>query len=111
MGTSVELPCKLSQLNDDIIQIEWEKKRNGTENKIYTILGNGKTVPENINGLKGRLKFLGNATTGVGTILLEDARTTDEADYVCRFILFESKPVEKVILLQVQGKNLHVFFM
>ncbi|XP_048096042.1 nectin-1-like [Alosa alosa] len=103
IGDGVDLICKPKHA-DKIIQIVWMKRRNGTEIKIYTILWNGDIIPENVNGLKERLRFVGNAVEGVGTIHLENARTTDEAVYICRLILFQSKHVSKGIQLQVQAR-------
>ncbi|KAL2081037.1 hypothetical protein ACEWY4_022890 [Coilia grayii] len=103
VGGEIDLTCKLVDFNDKIIQIDWIKKRRGTESKIYTILRNGTTVPENVNGLKERLKFIGNATAGVGSIHLEDAKLKDEAVYKCRFILFRSGDIHKEFQLQVQA--------
>ncbi|XP_076119224.1 nectin 1a-like isoform X2 [Alosa pseudoharengus] len=104
IGHAVDLICKPEDVGDKIIQIDWMKRRNGTEIKIYTILRNGNIIPENVNGLEERLKFVGNAVEGVGTIQLANARTTDEAIYICRLILFKSEPVSKEIQLQVQAR-------
>lgn len=99
----MELPCVLTKFLEELIQIEWIKRRKGSEIKIYTILLDGTTRPEHVNGLKERLKFAGNASEGVGTIILQNAKVTDEAVYICRFILFKRAPASKEFQLQVQG--------
>ncbi|XP_063069015.1 nectin-3-like protein [Engraulis encrasicolus] len=100
---TITLTCQLRDFQDKIIQVDWIKKRRGNEDKIYTILRNGTTVPEAVNGLKGRLDYMGNAIDGEGSIRLKNATLTDEAVYKCRFILFRGNPIHKEFQLHVQA--------
>lgn len=110
-GQDVDLPCILTEFLEEIVQIEWIKRKK-TEIKIYTIVKDGTTRPEDVNGLKGRLKFAGNPAKGVGTIQLQKAEVKDEAVYICRIILFENEPVVRTIQLLVRGKiNLLLYLL
>ncbi|XP_041928409.1 nectin-3-like protein isoform X1 [Alosa sapidissima] len=102
-GEDVELVCQLSGA-EVVIQVDWMRTTPKTvQKKIFTIIRNRNTTPEEVNDLKTRLKFIGNIQEGVANILLKNASIKDCGNYSCSFTLFEGSPVKKSIQLTVHA--------
>ena len=103
-GETADLVCELTGRSYIVLRVDWMRKTlKKPEKKIFTILRNKDTTPEEENGLKDRLQFSGSIPQGIGNIRLKDARIKDSGNYSCRFTLFEGSPVSKSIQLRVQG--------
>ncbi|KAG5282993.1 hypothetical protein AALO_G00037080 [Alosa alosa] len=102
-GEDVELVCQLSGA-EVVIQVDWMRTTPKTvQKKIFTIIRNRNTTPEEVDDLKTRLKFIGNIQEGVANILLKNASIKDCGNYSCRFTLFKGSPVKKSIQLTVHA--------
>ncbi|XP_073711068.1 nectin-2 [Misgurnus anguillicaudatus] len=85
---------QLIDTEESLSRIIWRKKtrEDPVEKSFFIILPDGRT--ENINGLKDRIKFIGNIAEKIGSVQLLGMRLLDEGIYTCIFNLFPSGPFE-----------------
>lgn len=94
---------QLTDTEESLSRIIWRKKtrEDPVEKSFFIILPDGST--EHINGLKGRIKFIGNIPEKNGSVQLLGMRLLDEGIYTCIFNLFPSGPFETNINVTVLG--------
>nr|XP_055071027.1 nectin-2 [Misgurnus anguillicaudatus] len=92
---------QLTDTDESLSRIIWRKKtrEDPVEKSFFIILPNGKT--ENLDGLKDRIKFIGNIAEKNGSVQLLGMRLLDEGIYTCIFNLFPSGPFETNINVTV----------
>lgn len=101
LGESGTFFSQLTDTEESLSRIIWRKKtrEDPVEKSFFIILPDGRT--ENINGLKGRIKFIGNIAEKNGSVQLLGMRLLDEGIYTCIFNLFPSGPFETNINVTV----------
>ncbi|XP_063352981.1 nectin-3-like protein [Pelmatolapia mariae] len=84
------LPCHVTDTNDDLTQITWQRKtREKPHNDNFlTILP--REGPQFVNGGDDRFSYIGNFNKKNGTLQLADVTLKDEGSYTCIFTLFPS---------------------
>lgn len=102
-GENATLFTHLTDTKDSLTRIIWQKKtrEDPEEKSFFVILPDGRT--DHLNGLKDRIKFIGNFSEKIGTVQIQRMRLLDEGIYTCIFNLFPSGPFETNINVTVLG--------
>lgn len=104
-GQHADLTCQLSDTQEDLTQISWQKKtREYNFNHNFYII-TPTHGPSPVNGRQDRVSFIGDVAVLVGSIRLENVSLSDEGVYTCIFTVFPSGPQTTEIHLSVQGKR------
>ncbi|XP_041731114.2 nectin-3-like isoform X3 [Coregonus clupeaformis] len=91
-GEDVDLSCRLIESTEDLEQITWQKSTlEETQNHNFMLIyPNGVTKFIALNGLTGRVQFIGNPSENLGSIRITAARLLDEGTFTCIFSVFPS---------------------
>uniref|UniRef100_A0A3P8ZIH0 Ig-like domain-containing protein n=1 Tax=Esox lucius TaxID=8010 RepID=A0A3P8ZIH0_ESOLU len=99
LGEDTDLFCRLSEAGE-FDQITWQKETRGNPNKhnFFLIQPNG--ITKDVNGLKGRVLFIGNTSDYLGSIRIRNVTLLDEGTYTCIFSV-SSGPIQTEMSLTV----------
>ncbi|CAB1328906.1 unnamed protein product [Coregonus sp. 'balchen'] len=102
-GEDVDLSCRLIETTEDLEQITWQKSTlEETQNHNFMLIyPNGDTKFIALNGLKGRVQFIGNPSENLGSIRITAVRLLDEGTFTCIFSVFPSGAYNTEIPLTV----------
>ncbi|KAK6309725.1 hypothetical protein J4Q44_G00196060 [Coregonus suidteri] len=91
-GEDVDLSCRLIETDEELEQITWQKStQEEKQNHNFMLISpNGVTNFIALNGLKGRVQFIGNPSENLGSIRITAARLLDEGTFTCIFSIFPS---------------------
>lgn len=103
VGRSAILPCKLTDTQESLDQISWQRrtKEQGRDVNFLTIQDQNKV--QFVDKPEPRFKFIGDFSNKDGTLKLSDVSLEDEATYTCIFSLFPSGYDRREISLHVLG--------
>ncbi|XP_045062599.1 nectin-3-like [Coregonus clupeaformis] len=102
-GEGVDLSCRLIETTEDLEQITWQKStwEEKQNHNFMLIYPNGVTNFIALNGLKGRVQFIGNTSENLGSIRITAVRLLDEGTFTCIFSIFPSGAYSTEISLTV----------
>ncbi|CAB1328907.1 unnamed protein product, partial [Coregonus sp. 'balchen'] len=102
-GEDVDLSCRLIETTEDLEQITWQKStwEEKQNHNFMLIYPNGVTNFIALNGLKGRVQFIGNTSENLGSIRITAVRLLDEGTFTCIFSIFPSGAYSTEISLTV----------
>ncbi|CAB1328918.1 unnamed protein product [Coregonus sp. 'balchen'] len=91
-GEDVDLSCRLIETDEELEQITWQKStQEEKQNHNFMLISpNGVTNFIALNGLKGRVQFIGNPSENLGSIRITAVRLLDEGTFTCIFSIFPS---------------------
>uniref|UniRef100_A0AAX7T4V4 Ig-like domain-containing protein n=1 Tax=Astatotilapia calliptera TaxID=8154 RepID=A0AAX7T4V4_ASTCA len=88
-GTAI-LPCHVTDTNDDLTQITWQRKTRKNPHNDNFITIQPRNGLQFVNGRDDRFKYVGNFNNKNGTLQLSNVALKDEGSYTCIFTLFPS---------------------
>uniref|UniRef100_A0A3P8ZIM4 Ig-like domain-containing protein n=1 Tax=Esox lucius TaxID=8010 RepID=A0A3P8ZIM4_ESOLU len=99
LGEDADLFCRLSEA-EEFDQITWQKetRENSNKHNFFVIKPDG--ITSNVNGLKGRVLFIGNTSDYLGSIRIRNVTLLDEGTYTCIFSV-SSGPIQTEMSLTV----------
>lgn len=109
-GQHADLTCELIEIDEELIQISWQKSTRGYRANHNFFLITPSYGPSHVKERGDRVGFIGNTTALVGSIRLWDVSLTDEGVYTCIFTVFPSGPYKAEIHLNVQSKRLFMMY-
>ncbi|XP_034142842.1 nectin-3-like isoform X2 [Esox lucius] len=99
LGEDADLFCRLSEA-EEFDQITWQKETRENPNKhnFFVIQPNG--ITKDVDGLIGRVLFIGNTSDYLGSIRIRNVMLLDEGTYTCIFSV-SSGPIQTEMSLTV----------
>ncbi|XP_039455777.1 poliovirus receptor-like isoform X1 [Oreochromis aureus] len=89
-GDTATLPCHVTDTNDDLTQITWQRRtRAKPHNDNFITIQPGNRL-QFVRGHDDRFKYIGNFNNKNGTLQLSNVTLKDEGSYTCIFTLFPS---------------------
>uniref|UniRef100_A0A3P8NQN9 Ig-like domain-containing protein n=1 Tax=Astatotilapia calliptera TaxID=8154 RepID=A0A3P8NQN9_ASTCA len=88
-GTAI-LPCHVTDTNDDLTQITWQRKMREKPHNDNFITIQPRNRLQFVNGRDDRFKYIGNFNNKNETLQLSNVALKDEGSYTCIFTLFPS---------------------
>ncbi|XP_063355050.1 nectin-2-like isoform X2 [Pelmatolapia mariae] len=89
-GGTATLPCHVTDTNDDLTQITWQRRtREKPRNDNFITIQPGNRL-QFVNGHDDRFKYVGIFNDKNGTLQLSNVTLKDEGRYTCIFTLFPS---------------------
>uniref|UniRef100_A0A3Q4GKS7 Ig-like domain-containing protein n=1 Tax=Neolamprologus brichardi TaxID=32507 RepID=A0A3Q4GKS7_NEOBR len=86
-GTAI-LPCHVTDTNDDLTQITWQRKTREKPHHDNFITIQPRNGLQFVNGHDDRFKYVGIFNDKNGTLQLSNVTLMDEGSYTCIFTLF-----------------------
>uniref|UniRef100_A0A3Q4H028 Ig-like domain-containing protein n=1 Tax=Neolamprologus brichardi TaxID=32507 RepID=A0A3Q4H028_NEOBR len=90
LGGTAILPCHVTNINDDLTQITWQRKTRENPHNDNFITIQPRNGLQFVNGRDDRFKYIGNFNNRNGTLQLSNVALKDEGSYTCIFTLFPS---------------------
>ncbi|XP_034142889.1 nectin-3-like isoform X5 [Esox lucius] len=99
LAKDADLFCRLSEA-EEFDQITWQKETRENPNKHNFLVIKPDGTTSNVNGLKGRVLFIGNTSDYLGSIRIRNVTLLDEGTYTCIFSV-SSGPIQTEMSLTV----------